>query len=228
MAQEEQVLVIERKILEQTGMFQGITFDVDKYLSSIFVSGVTRFMPRSQAEADPSFKQIIPYVIISHGDQYLSYVRGQRAGETRLVGHRSIGIGGHINPVDAMPLFNTDFRDAYLSAVVREVEEEIHIQSAYSNSVVALLNDDSNEVGKVHLGIVHLWNLEAPNVSKKEQMITQLTFMNEGELQEVRDSLETWSMLCLDHLHTITRNANTPQKDKKPSPSVTSFMSTKA
>lgn len=227
MAQEEQVLVIERKILDQTGMFQGITFDVDQYLDAIFISGVPRFMPRSQAETDPSYKQIIPYVMISHGDQYLCYVRGKRAGETRLVGNRSIGIGGHINPIDNMPLFNTDFREAYLTAVEREVEEEIHIESAYSKSVVALLNDDSNEVGKVHLGIVHMWNLEVPKVSKKEQMITQLTFMSEAELQEVKDSLESWSMLCLDHLHEITEKASTHQQDKKTSQSDVSCMASK-
>ncbi len=209
MAQEEQVLVVERKVLEQVDMFQGVTFDVDRYLSAIFVSGVPRFMPRSLAENDPNYKQLIPYVIISCGDQYLSYVRGTRAGEKRLVGQRSIGIGGHINPIDDMPLFNTDFRDAYLSAVEREVEEEIHIESTYTNSVVALLNDDSNEVGKVHLGIVHLWKLDAPKVTKKEQMITQLTFMSEAELLEVRETMETWSALCLDHLTAISKHKST-------------------
>ena len=203
MAQEEQVLVIERKILEQAGMFQGITFDVDRYLNAIFASGVPRFMLRSLAEHDPSFKQLIPYVIISFHGKYLCYVRGKRAGETRLVGYRSIGIGGHINPIDEMPLFNTDFREAYLFAVVREVEEEIQIKSNYSNSVVALLNDDSNEVGKVHLGIVHFWNLDTPEVSRKEQMITQLSFMSQTDLQEVKETLETWSLLCLDNLPSI-------------------------
>ena len=213
MAQEEQVLVIERKVLDQSGMFQGITFDVERYLNSIFVPHVPRFIPRSMAEDDPSFKQLIPYVMISHNRKYLSYVRGRRAGEARLVGQRSIGIGGHINPMDDMPLFNTDFYEAYLSAVEREVAEEIHIESGYSNTIVALLNDDSNEVGKVHLGIVHLWNLDTPNVSKKEQMITRLSFMSPSELQEVRDTMETWSMLCLDHLATISERASNGKKD---------------
>jgi len=205
MAQDEQVLVIERKILDQVKVFQGMTFDVDRYLNAIFVEGVPRFMPRSLAENDPNYKQLIPYVIVAHNNKYLSYVRGRRAGETRLVGQRSIGIGGHINPIDDMPLFNTDFRDAYLSAVQREVEEEIHIESNYSNSVVALLNDDSNEVGQVHLGIVHLWNLDEPNATRKEQMITQLAFMSETELQEVKDTMETWSALCVDNLAALSR-----------------------
>ncbi|GAG48826.1 unnamed protein product, partial [marine sediment metagenome] len=97
MPREEQVLVIERKVLEQVGMFQGLTFDVERYLREFFVQGVPRFMPRSQVEKNPAYKQLIPYVLMSYEGKYLSYVRGKRAGEARLVGNRSIGIGGHIN-----------------------------------------------------------------------------------------------------------------------------------
>jgi predicted NUDIX family phosphoesterase len=199
-AQEEQVLVVERNALEQAGMFQGLTFDVQHYLRKLFVPGVPRFMPRSQAETDPTHKQIIPYVIMTHGGKYLSYVRGRRAGETRLLGLRSIGIGGHINPADDMPLFNTDFLETYRTAVQREVAEEVSVEAEYTDRVVALLNDDSTEVGQVHLGIVHYWTLDSPDVSKREQMITQMAFMTPAELHDLRDTMETWSTLCLDHL----------------------------
>ncbi|MFB0524125.1 MAG: hypothetical protein ACETVZ_01205 [Phycisphaerae bacterium] len=200
MAQEEQVLVVERKLLEQVGMFQGLTFDVDRYLRKIFVQGIPRFITRLQAEADPAYKQLIPYVIMTYDGKYLSYVRGRRAGEARLVGNRSIGIGGHINPADDMPLFNAQFYETYLAAVEREVAEEVSVETGYTNQIVALLNDESNEVGSVHLGIVHYWILDAPKVSKREQMITQMTFMTVAELQEVRDAMETWSELCLSGL----------------------------
>ena len=200
MAPKELVLVVERRVIEQIGMFQGLVFDTERYLSRIFIPGVPRFMPRSQAEQDPSFKQIIPYVIMTHEDRYLSYVRGKRAGEARLVAKRSIGIGGHINPSDDMPLFNTDFYETYLAAVEREVAEEVSVETTHTDRVVALLNDESNEVGSVHLGIVHLWNLDAPKVSKREQMMTQMTFMTGSELEEVRDTLEMWSALCLSGL----------------------------
>jgi predicted NUDIX family phosphoesterase len=201
MGRQEQVLVVERKVIEQIGMFQGLAFDVKRYLDEIFVPGVPRFMSRSQAEQDPSFKQLIPYVIMAHGGRYLSYVRGKRAGEARLVALRSIGIGGHINPVDAEygPLF-AYMRDNYLAAVKREVGEEVDVEAARADRIVALLNDESNEVGSVHLGIVHFWNLDAPKVTKREQMITQMSFMTAAELEEVRDSLETWSALCLDRI----------------------------
>ncbi len=199
------MLVVERNVLERAGMFQGLTLDVELYLRELLVRGVPRFMPRSRAEADPAYKQLIPYVIMTHGGKYLSYIRGKRAGETRLVGRRSIGIGGHINPVDEMPLFDVDFADAYFTAVKREVVEEVSVEADYEDRVVALLNDDSTEVGEVHLGIVHHWTLESAKVRKREQMITQMAFMSPAELQAVRDSLETWSRLCLDHLDEMTK-----------------------
>jgi len=208
MGQDESVLVVERKVVEQAGMFQGLTFEVERYLHRLLAPGVPRFMVRSEAETNPDFKQLIPYVIMSCDGKILSYVRGQRAGETRLIGRRSIGIGGHINPSDEMPLFDSDFSDAYLAAVEREVAEEVAIEGGHRNAVVALLNDDSTEVGKVHLGIVHHWRLDTPNVNKREQMITQMMFMTPGELHDMRDSLETWSRLCLDSLGDELRITN--------------------
>jgi predicted NUDIX family phosphoesterase len=198
MGQQEQVLVIERKVLEQAGMFQGLVFDVQRYLDKLFVPGVPRFIPRPQAEADPGYKQIIPYVIMSCDGKYLSYVRGRRAGEARLTGLRSIGIGGHINPIDAdnSSLFAYLYEN-YLTAVQREVAEEVSVEAGHSDKIVALLNDDSTEVGSVHLGIVHHWVLDSPSVSRREQVITQMAFMSPAELREVRDSMETWSQLCL-------------------------------
>ncbi len=200
MAQDEQVLVVERNILEQVGMFQGLIFDVDRYLNQLFAPNMLRFMPRPQAEKDPAYKQLIPYVLMTHGGKFLNYVRGKRAGETRLVGNRSLGIGGHINPADDMPLFSGDFREAYETAVEREIAEEVSVETNHTNRIVALLNDDSNEVGKVHLGVVHLWTLDAPAVSRREQMITQMAFTDPSELHKDRESLETWSRICLDNL----------------------------
>ncbi len=228
MAVEEQVLVVKRSVFEQVGAFQGLTFDPERYLNAFFAQNVQSsqnsnslpsFMLRSLAETDPTHKQLIPYVIMMHDGKVLSYVRGKRAGETRLVGRRSIGIGGHINPIDDIspidhnnpvndknPHSKTDFRQVYFAAVRREVEEEINIAGGIpssmgdSNRVVALINDDSTEVGQVHLGIVHLWNLDSDAVEKREQMITQMAFTTPTELQADRESLETWSQLCLDHL----------------------------
>lgn len=205
MGQDEQVLVFERKVFEGAGVFNGLKFEVADYLRQLFAPGVLRFMSRGDVEKDPGYKQLIPYVIMVCEDKYLSYVRGKRAGETRLVGNRSIGIGGHINPVDEAPLFDVDFREVYQTAVEREVAEEVSVEANYTDRIVALLNDDSNEVGQVHLGIVHYWNLERPSVIKREQMITQMGFMSAAELGEVRDTMETWSRLCLAGLGEMAR-----------------------
>jgi predicted NUDIX family phosphoesterase len=195
-------------------MFQGLVFDVQRYLDKLFVPGVPRFIPRPQAEADPGYKQLIPYVIMSCDGKYLSYVRGRRAGESRLTGLRSIGIGGHINPIDnEVPLFDRDLRKMYEIAVEREVDEEVSVEAGHSDSIVALLNDDSTEVGSVHLGIVHHWVLDSPNVSRREQVITQMAFMSPAELREVRDSMETWSQLCLKQLARMTNKTEDNNKN---------------
>jgi predicted NUDIX family phosphoesterase len=207
MQEGEQVLVVERSVFESVGAFQGLSRDVDRYLDRFFVSGVPRFMPRDQAERDPAFKQLIPYVILRHGRSVISYVRGTQAGEKRLVGRRSIGIGGHINPVDDMPLFATDFRETYLSAVQREVAEEVFVDANHNELMVALLNDDSTEVGRVHLGIVHVWDLDRPAVRKREQMMTQLEFLTPESLRSRREELESWSQLCLNYLDPIESKA---------------------
>lgn len=204
MTPNEQVLVVERKVLDRVGLFHGLSFEVERFLPLLFEPGVPRFMLRAKAETDPSFKQLIPYVIIHSGNKFLSYVRGKAGGEKRLVGNRSIGIGGHINPVDEKPLFGYDFRDIYNDAVDREVAEEVDLAAQpRMKRMVALLNDDTTEVGQVHLGIVHCWTLAAPEVNKREQMITQLGFMSSFELRTARHELESWSQFCVDALPQI-------------------------
>jgi len=211
MAPTEKVLVIKRAALNEDALFHGLNFQPHTLLQRIFTPGNLTFIPRPDAENDPSYKQIIPYVIMSCNDKILSYVRGKRAGETRLVGNRSIGIGGHINPIDdQIPLFGTDYRDVYLTALAREIEEEVHVAANHTDNIVALLNDDSNPVGQVHLGIVHHWKLESEDVEKREQMITQMEFLTPAQLESAQPPLETWSALCLASIQQITTPANPP------------------
>jgi predicted NUDIX family phosphoesterase len=204
MSPNEKVLVVKREKFEALGLPQGLSFEIDKYLDIIFAEGAAEFIDRPDAEKDPSYKQIIPYVIMGCKDTCLTYVRGKRAGEKRLVGNRSIGIGGHINPQDDMPLFGS-LRDTYLTAVDREVEEEVNVKSKYTDSITAVLNDESNEVGKVHLGLVHYRQLETPSVTRNEQMITQLEFLPIHDLKKLSDTMETWSSICLAQLEKIQR-----------------------
>ena len=80
MAAEEKVLVVKRNVIEEVGIFHGLNFDVEKYLEKIFAPGMLSFMPRPEAETNPDYKQLIPYVIMTCDGKYLSYVRGKRAG----------------------------------------------------------------------------------------------------------------------------------------------------
>ena len=198
---EENILVIKRSLFDQLGSFQGLNFEPEKYLNAILSRGNNFFLPRAQAETDPTHKQIIPYALIAFQKQILYYVRGKKAGEQRLVAKGSIGIGGHMNEDDES-LFALD-EAAYRAGVEREVNEEVKIDTVFEDRTVALLNDDSTEVGKVHLGIVHVFKLAEPTVEKREAMITGLTFLPKEELLTRRESLETWSQICLDSLDRL-------------------------
>ena len=200
---DENVLVVRRSLFDELGSFHGLNVEPEKYLSALLSRGNNFFLPRAQAETDPSHKQIIPYALIAHGDTVLHYVRGKKAGEQRLVAKGSIGIGGHLNDTDES-LFAWD-EHAYRAGVEREVNEEIKIESPFEDRIVALLNDDTTEVGRVHLGIVHVFRLAEPKVQKREAMITNLSFLNRQQLLAVRGNLETWSQLCVDSLERLLR-----------------------
>lgn len=195
---EENVLVVRRALFDELGSFHGLCFSPEKYLRALLSRGNNFFMPRAAAENDPAYKQIIPYALIVHGRTVLYYVRGKKAGEQRLVAKGSIGIGGHLNDTDES--FFAQDEAAYRAGVEREVAEEIIIDSPFRDHIVALLNDDTTEVGRVHLGIVHVLQLEAPKVEKREAMITNLAFLTEDELRARREQLESWSQICLDNL----------------------------
>jgi predicted NUDIX family phosphoesterase len=197
-APDENVLVVRRSLFDELGSFHGLNFAPEKYLGALLSRGNNFFLPRAQAENDPAYKQIIPYALIAHEDTVLHYVRGKKAGEQRLVAKGSIGIGGHMNDTDES-LFAWD-EHAYRAGVEREVNEEIKIDSPFDDRIVALLNDDTTEVGRVHLGIVHVFRLAEPKVQKREAMITNLAFLNREQLTAIRDNLETWSQLCVDSL----------------------------
>lgn len=199
----ENVLVFPRSLFEQLGVFQGFSPEVNRFLPVILEKKNNSFMPRAQAETNPQFKQIIPYVIVTVGDKILHYVRGKKAGEQRLVAKGSIGIGGHINDEDHT-LFAFGLQ-AFQDAVKREVCEELSVQGEFSARPVGLINDDSTEVGQVHFGVVHVLRCQPGQVQKKEQIITQVELLPIKELKAKRDQMETWSQLCLDNLEAILK-----------------------
>ena len=197
----ENVLVVRRSLFDQLGSFQGINFESHKYLDAFLSRGNNFFLSRPEAENNPAYKQIIPYALIAFGNSVVYYVRGKKAGEQRLVAKGSIGIGGHMNEGDES-LFALDGQ-AYRVGVEREVNEEIKIHTQFDDRIVALLNDDTTDVGRVHLGVVHIFTLAEPKVEKREAMITGLTFLTKEELVARRESLETWSQICVDSLDQL-------------------------
>ncbi len=120
----------------------------------------------------PAHKQIIPYSIFHHRGRYLVYTRGGKSGEKRLASKQSIGIGGHINPHDERE--DSLARTTYLNGVEREIDEELRIAGTHTQRVIGLINDDSNEVGRVHLGVVHLFDLESHAVESNEDAIQDI------------------------------------------------------
>jgi predicted NUDIX family phosphoesterase len=201
-------------LFDELGAFQGFSSDHSRYLGPIFGTGTLKFVLREDAEKDNTLKQLIPYVLLVRNGKVLFYVRGKKSGESRLQLKGSVGIGGHINPVDDSLFSNVadGSKGFYDAAVEREVAEEVALGSVISKRVVGLINDDSNEVGKVHLGVVHLWELGPEEVFKAEGAITQLEFLNSDEILSRKDvEVESWSRYCLEKFDLILAVAKSPK-----------------
>lgn len=196
----EQVLVVPRALLDEIGAFQGLqTVGLDAAIRRLLDPANHFFMDRAAAEDDPTHKQLIPYCIFRCGDQILHYTRGKAGGESRLHAKISVGVGGHINPIDTG--HGRTGPEAYHAAVARELDEELTLATPATQQIIALLNDEANPVGQVHLGIVHLIDLETTAVTSREDALTDLAFAPLAALNgELFERLETWSQHCIRHL----------------------------
>jgi predicted NUDIX family phosphoesterase len=156
------------------------------------------FVERRWAEKDSSLKQIIPYTLLVHGDEIFLLRRLGKGGEARLHGKLSLGVGGHINPVD---LQGADVLDA---GCRRELEEEVTIRAPYSLATVGVINDDSSDVGSVHFGLVNVARCETTEVAVRETEVLEGSFVSRAALREMagaqRERFETWSALIVDRL----------------------------
>lgn len=197
---KEQVLVINRDLLDNTvGTFQGFYLGARRHMDTFMAEGNNFFMDREEAEKDPTHKQIIPYVLFRQENRYLIYTRGSKSGEQRLAAKKSVGIGGHINPCDARAEALSEA--TYFAAVEREIGEELSITGNYDHRCAGLINDDSNEVGKVHLGLVHICTLEKDAVvTSNEDAIQDVRFLTISELVAEMPNLESWSQICVQRL----------------------------
>lgn len=197
--QVEQILVVPTSVFHRLGHFQGFCADADRYLSEMLKPENVSYRPRPEMEKDPTFKQLIPYCIFRHRDaagqtHLFQYVRGKGQGEGRLHSKRSIGVGGHISSDDAAPHVTTD---PYREGLRRELAEEVHIDAPFAEQCVGLINDDESEVGKVHLGVVHILDVERPAVRSREVDLIESGFRPVNELLADLSGFETWSAICL-------------------------------
>jgi predicted NUDIX family phosphoesterase len=198
---QEDVLVVPRSLFDQAGAFQGFCGDTAAYLPVLLDPRQTSWRPRASVEEDPSFKQLIPYCVLAHRGadgavSYFSYTRGGGQSEARLRAKRSVGIGGHISSTDGEHGDDT----SYEAGMRRELAEEIAIGGGWTSRCVGLINDDSNAVGSVHLGIVHVLELERPEVASRESELVECGFATLDALLADRDRFETWSQITLDAL----------------------------
>jgi predicted NUDIX family phosphoesterase len=183
----ELVYVVPRTAIFGNGAWHGVrTAGTDDFLTVVADHG--RFEPRGAMEADPSFKQIIPYLVLRDGERYFLMRRTRAGGDARLHDAWSIGVGGHVNPGD---------RDL-AGGLLREWSEELVADFVPEFRLVGLLNDDTTDVGRVHLGAVYLAEASGRPVAIRETDKLSGAFATPAQVAEVADRLETWSRLAFD------------------------------
>ena len=182
---DERVFVVPRTaVIEEAGWYGLRTDGLEAFVAALERDG--RYEPRDTMEVDPAFKQVIPYLVLRDGERYFLMQRTAAGGDARLHGHYSIGVGGHLNPGDG--------------GLRREWDEELVADFVPVFRLVALLNDDTTEVGAVHLGAVYVADAAGRPVDIRETDKLSGSFVDEAAVAAVADRLETWSRLVFESL----------------------------
>jgi predicted NUDIX family phosphoesterase len=201
MPTDECVLCVPTAHFRAVGYFHGFRRADDAYRVALLDPAAFTFRPRAEVETDPGFKQLIPYVVLRCGGVLFHYRRGSAGTEARLRALRSVGIGGHISEADA-----AGGADPYRTGMFREVAEEVAICCGSVDQPLGFINDDETPVGRVHLGVVHLFELETPDVTPREDALAGAGFAPAGELWGRREEFETWSRFVLEEIiHRLRR-----------------------
>ena len=186
---EERVYVVPRTTVMADPGWHGLrTEDLDAYLETIIAGG--EFLPRPAMERDKSFKQIIPYLVLRDGERYFLMRRTRAGADARLHDRYSIGVGGHLNPGDG----------GLMGGLRREWEEELAAGFTPEFRLLGLLNDDTTDVGAVHLGVVFVADAAGRPVEVREVDKLSGSFAAREEVRAVHDHLETWSAIVFDAL----------------------------
>lgn len=196
---EEQILVVPTSLFHELGYFQGFSREIGRYWPQLVTGDHVEYRPRGEMEEDPNFKQLIPYALFRWTDgagtvHLFEYQRGKGQGEKRLHAKCSVGVGGHVSSLDAEV---GESHEVYREGMRRELEEEVIIETPYTETVAGLINDDETPVGRVHLGMVHLCDVEEPRVRPREADILGARFTPVAEILTRLEQFESWSQIVM-------------------------------
>lgn len=206
---EEQILVAKRSAVfdNEKDVFQGVvSMSTNKHSIGKIMRAIgenIEVMRRGDAEENPLYKQPIPYAVIKQGDKYFGYERLAGGGESRLHGTISLGVGGHMNPIEGMEM--DTFDNVLLANLSREIDEELNIESTndkditFNIKIIGLVNDETEEVGRVHIGILAFIELsENAIVEVAETDQLEGRWFTAEELKDAYERLENWSKFVVD------------------------------
>lgn len=190
----ENILVVPRKELFEEIVFEG--FERNKiayYLERVKKYSI--FMKRFLVENDSNYKQIIPYLLIKFKNKYFMFQRFPIGAEDRLFHKYSVGIGGHINEKDVK-----NNKDLINSGLEREFGEELIYRGKLKSKIIGCINDDFDDVGKVHFGIVYLIEIESPDIEVREKSKMAGKLVNKEDLLKYKNKMERWSQIIIANL----------------------------
>ena len=189
----ENVLAVKRELIKEFLPQKDVSFEIPETLVDIIINNY-EFLPRSKAELDPSYKQIIPYVVLCNGENVYVTRRLKKGAESRLHGLLSLGIGGHINPES-----DGNGSDVLYRGMIREINEEVNTIALSQLSPRGVINDDTNEVGSVHLGLFYTLEVsEETGIRETEKL--EGFWLKRSDLPDFTEQMETWSQLIISEL----------------------------
>jgi predicted NUDIX family phosphoesterase len=188
---DEHILVVKRSHLFPNGNWHGLAaIDFDHYMH--IIDHKKEFHPRSLMETDPTYKQIIPYLVFTHNNKFFLMQRSSTASESRLKNKLTLGIGGHIRQEDIQ-------ENSLFAWATREFHEEVHYAGNVTVQSLGILNDDSDDVGKVHIGFVLLLTGDSHDISIKSEL-KHGSFVSLAECITQKECMESWSQFVVDFL----------------------------
>ena len=190
---QEHVLCVTREDIFPDGAWHGFV-DTGLDRAQEVIRSRSFFMPRADVEEDPTYQQIIPYVVFRHDGRYFLTRRLRASSEKRLHQQYSLGVGGHINPGDL------EHGDPVFDGMRREWEEEVEYSGHFEARLLGLMNDDSSPVSSVHLALVFVVDGDSPQIAIRETDKLSGELLSLPEMRIFYLEMESWSQIVYDRL----------------------------